>query len=114
MDKFWTNPNNSGRRCIRMYKFSSTWHSFGYLKIMMKKIVLMATLAVTLAGCASLQNKRPNYRQVMVGDWMLNDIDVEGQEGSFRITLFNEALLDCFKGSAWSLDRKSTRLNSSH
>src|SRR3546814_6728189 len=68
----------------------------------------MATLAVTLAGCAALQNKSPNYRQVMVGDWMLNDIDVEGQEGSFRITLFNEALLDCFKGSAWSLTRPNS------
>src|SRR3546814_6622628 len=85
MAKFRNNPYNSGRMCIRMYKFSPKWHSFGYLKIMMKKIVLMATLAVTLAGCAALQNKSPNYRQVMVGDWMLNDIDVEGQEGSFRI-----------------------------
>src|SRR3546814_18151838 len=44
----------------------------------------------------------------MVGDWMFNDIDVEGQEGSFRITLFNEALLDCFKGSAWSLTRPNS------
>src|SRR3546814_12749118 len=44
----------------------------------------------------------------MVGDWMLNDIDVEGQEGSFRITLFNEALLDCVKGSAWSLTRPNS------
>lgn len=75
---------------------------------MMKKLVLLLTLAGLLSGCAALQQRGPDYRKMMVGNWMLNDISVEGQEGSFKITLFNEAMLDCFVGSAWSLTRPNS------
>ena len=75
---------------------------------MMKKFLPLLALAAILSGCASLQNQAPNYRKMMVGNWMLNDISVEGQEGSFKITLFNEALLECFSGSAWSLTRPNS------
>ncbi|TCS87892.1 lipocalin-like protein [Anseongella ginsenosidimutans] len=74
----------------------------------MKKIIPLLALAATLSGCAALQNKAPDYRKMMVGNWMLDDISVEGQEGSFKVTLFNEAPLECFSGSAWTLTRPNS------
>lgn len=74
----------------------------------MKKGILPLALIVFLCGCASLQNKPFQSRKLMVGDWMLSGIQVEGQEGPFKITLFNEALLACFEGSAWSLTRPNS------
>ena len=83
------------------------WHGFRLKKTMKKRIPLMACI-VLLSGCATLQNKAFNYRKMMVGDWMLQDIQVEGQNGPFKITLFNEALLECFEGSAWTLTRPNS------
>lgn len=74
----------------------------------MKKYVLLLALTAALAGCAALQNRAPDYRKMMVGSWMLNDVSIEGQEGSFKVSLFNEASLECFIGSAWTLTRPNS------
>lgn len=101
--KFINNMYKDVYLCMRKYGMA-----LANVKSIMKKLILIAVMAVTLAGCAALKSNAPDYRKMMVGNWTLDDISVEGQDGQFKATLFNEAPLSCFKGGSWTLTRPNS------
>lgn len=70
----------------------------------MKKLFLMAVLAVTFASCKStsatntkLDNKT---ERLMKGDWVISSVSYPGSE-VIKVTSFQLADSKCFEGSTW-------------
>ncbi|SIS70698.1 Lipocalin-like domain-containing protein [Zobellia uliginosa] len=75
---------------------------------MIKNSVLMLALALVVASC-SLSKEVREQRKTINGTWLLEDVGYEGDGGSFKSMLFNDANGFCFEGSKWSfLENNST------
>lgn len=66
----------------------------------MKYSFLIGVLSLFLFSCSTSKQVREN-RKIVDGTWTLNDVGYEGEEGSFKAELFNDASAVCFEGSSW-------------
>ena len=75
----------------------------------MKKYLLFLTVSLLLfVSCSALKTGR-QQRNLISGTWSLDDIRYENNEGTFQVTLFNDADAICFEGSDWFFrDNNST------
>ena len=78
-----------------------------YLKLKyqtMKKLFLMAVLAVTFASCKSTSatNTKVDNKteRLMKGDWVISSVSYPGSE-VIKVTSFQLADSKCFEGSTW-------------
>ena len=70
----------------------------------MKKLFLMAVLAVTFASCKSTSatNTKVDNKteRLMKGDWVISSVSYPGSE-VIKVTSFQLADSKCFEGSTW-------------
>lgn len=68
----------------------------------MKKIVIISTLfSVLLMSCSASKKVARETGNLLSGTWTLASVSFEGQPGSFKAVLFNDASDSCFEGSNW-------------
>lgn len=76
---------------------------------MKRLLYLLPLIAVSLLnGCRTIGLADAPERKIMVGNWTLENIQVEGQEGEFKVELFDEADIECFIGSYWTFTRPNS------
>ena len=67
----------------------------------MKKIVVLGLLfSVLLMSCSGTKAIRESGN-LLSGTWTLEAVSFEGQPGTFKAVLFNDASDECFEGSNW-------------
>lgn len=75
---------------------------------MKKYLLCLPLIAVLITSCSALKTGR-EQRNFISGSWTLNDISYENNEGTFKVTLFDDADAICFEGSDWFFrDNNST------
>ena len=67
----------------------------------MKKLIFILTAALLIVSCGP-SKVATEARKTFKGDWTLNSITYPNSQGTFDVTLFNDASAACFKGSNWS------------
>lgn len=67
----------------------------------MKKLILLLTTVLFITSCGP-SKVATEARKTFKGDWTLNTVTYPRSQGTFNVTLFNDASADCFKGSNWS------------
>ena len=67
----------------------------------MKKIIFILTTALLIISCGPTK-VATEARKTFKGDWTLNSITYPNSQGTFNVTLFNDANAGCFEGSTWS------------
>ncbi|AIZ42880.1 MULTISPECIES: lipocalin-like domain-containing protein [Cellulophaga] len=75
----------------------------------MRKILILSLLfSVVLSSCSATKAVREK-RNLLSGTWELTNVSFEGQPGSFKSVIFNDAQDICFEGSNWFFrDNNST------
>ena len=75
----------------------------------MKKAILCLGVSLLLLSSCSISKSVRDQRNLLSGSWTLNDISYEGNQGTFKAVLFNDADAICFEGSNWFFrDNNST------
>ncbi|SMC72442.1 lipocalin-like domain-containing protein [Cellulophaga tyrosinoxydans] len=75
---------------------------------MKKTVVLSLLISLLFMSCSSTKAIREK-RNLFSGTWILNNVSFEGQPGTFKAVLFNDASDACFEGSNWFFrDNNST------
>lgn len=67
----------------------------------MKKLIFILSVALLIVSCGP-SKVATEARKTFKGDWILNDVTYPNSQGTFDVTLFNDASAACFKGSSWS------------
>lgn len=67
----------------------------------MKKIAIISLLISVLLSSCSASKAAREKRSLINGSWELTNVSFEGQPGSFKSVLFNDAQDICFEGSNW-------------
>lgn len=57
-------------------------------------------VGILVASCSATKSVR-TQRNLVNGNWELQDVSYENNEGSFQATLFGDAKAICFEGSDW-------------
>ncbi len=65
----------------------------------MKKI-LMLLMAIAIVSCSPTQKTIIAAKKTLKGNWSLNTITYS-EPGTFNVTLYNDATVDCMTGSTW-------------
>ena len=75
---------------------------------MKNSFLWIGVLALFLMSCSITKSVR-DQRNLISGTWTLDDISFEGNQGTFKAVLFNDADAICFEGSNWFFrDNNST------
>lgn len=67
---------------------------------MIKNSLLVLTLGLFFVSCSTSKQVRED-RKVVDGTWTLENVGYEGNDGSFKAQLFDDAEAVCFEGSIW-------------
>lgn len=67
----------------------------------MKKLIFILTAALLIVSCGP-SKVATEARKTFKGDWTLNTVTYPNSQGTFDVTLFNDASAACFKGGNWS------------
>lgn len=67
---------------------------------MKQKIALLFALNFLVLSC-SISKVVREERKMVDGTWTLENVRYEGNDGSFKSILFNDAQAICFEGSTW-------------
>jgi len=77
------------------------------MKTFMKKVKILSVLAIALtvlfSSCSSVKNAAVAPRKDFKGNWEITSARLDGAEGKLNITAFDDAALNCFVNSTWSL-----------
>ncbi|MCM4152343.1 hypothetical protein DHD05_12140 [Arenibacter sp. N53] len=66
-----------------------------------KKIILLLVFTASLVTSCSVSKAARQDRNVLSGNWILNNVSYQGSQGKFKSVLFNDADASCFEGSTW-------------
>jgi len=66
----------------------------------MKRILILALVALTFASCGPTNNVAKEARKTLKGTWSLNAITYN-TPGKFDVTLFEDVKASCLEGSTW-------------
>lgn len=73
----------------------------------MKKVQILSALAIiitiALASCSSGKKAAIAPRKDFKGNWEITSARLEGAEGKLNVTAFDDAALNCFVNSTWTL-----------
>lgn len=76
----------------------------------MNKFIFFAAslFIILLAGSCSMSKEARSYRNQVNGNWQLQTVVSEGITGQVKVQLLNEAQLNCFVGSQWNFENKTS------
>ncbi len=75
---------------------------------MKSSFLWLGVLSLFLMSCSITKSVR-DQRNLISGTWMLDNVSFEGNQGTFKAVLFNDADAICFEGSNWFFrDNNST------
>ena len=72
-----------------------------------KSLVLFSFILLLGASC-SMSKEARSFRNQINGNWQLQTVVSEGITGNVKVQLLNEAQLQCFVGSQWNFENKTS------
>jgi hypothetical protein len=66
-----------------------------------KKLLFLVVFSAGLITSCSVSKSARQDRNVLSGNWILNNVSYQGGQGKFQSVLFNDSDATCFEGSTW-------------